>query len=249
MSLIDLTNTRVNKLRVLRRVENVGKQPAWLCRCDCGTEKAILGMHLRAKKPVDCGCTLAARQSASHTRHGMTDSPEWKSWKSMLDRCLNDHHPSWAHYGGRGIKVCKRWLTFENFYADMGVRPAKHSLDRIDNSKGYRPANCRWATWQEQQNNRRSNVCLTLDGETRTMRQWATHFGIKYSVVKARHASGKTGMDLFAAPPRKQYGRTIEFKGKAKTITQWAKHYRVPYLEMWNRINVRNQNPDGRIKC
>lgn len=245
MSFIDLTNTRVNKLRVLRRVENVGKQPAWLCRCDCGTEKTILGMHLRAGKPVDCGCTFAARQSAAHIRHGMTDTPEWRAWKSMLERCLNDNHPSWGHYGGRGIKVCKRWLTFENFYADMGPRPDGLTLDRLDNSRGYTPANCRWATWEEQQNNRRSNVYLTLDGETLTMKQWATHFGVKYSVVKERHQSGLTGMELFAASPRKQYGRTIEFKGESKTISQWAKHYCVPYKLMWDRLNLHHQNPDG----
>ena len=249
MSLIDLTNTRVNKLRVLRRVENVGKQPAWLCRCDCGTEKAILGMHLRAGKPVDCGCEYLARQRAAHVRHGMTDSPEWKAWKSMLDRCLNDRHPSWKHYGGRGIKVCKRWRTFENFYADMGPRPAGYSLDRIDNSKGYSPANCRWATDHEQQNNRRSNVRLTLDGKTKTLKEWAAHFGVDYAVVKYRRAVGTPEEFWFSASPRKEYKRLIEFKGKAKTITQWAKHYRVPYQTVWQRLTLRKQNPDGSNKC
>lgn len=249
MSLIDLTDTRVNKLRVLRRVENVGKQPAWLCICDCGTKKTILGMHLRAGKPVDCGCKYLERQRASHVRHGMTDSPEWRAWKSMLDRCLNDNHPSWRHYGGRGITVCKRWLMFENFYSDMGPRPEGMSLDRINNSKGYKPSNCRWATHAEQQNNRRSNVYLTLDGETKTMKQWAAHFGVKYSVVKERHADGKSSMELFAASPRKKYGRLVEFNGKSKTITQWAKHYRVPYLVMWQRINLHSQNPNGETKC
>lgn len=249
MSFIDLTNKRVNKLRVMRRVENVGKQPAWLCRCDCGTEKTILGMHLRAGKPVDCGCGYVERQRASHVRHGMTDTPEWKSWKAMLDRCLNENHPSWEHYGGRGIKICKRWLTFENFYADMGSRPAGYSLDRIDNSRGYSPANCRWATDHEQQNNRRSNVHLTLDGKTKTLKEWATHFGVDYAVAKYRHARGQPPSEIFAASSRKKYGRLIEFNGKSKTITQWAKHYRVPYLMMWQRINLHNQNPNGETKC
>lgn len=243
--MIELTNKRVNKLLVVRRVENVGRQPAWLCRCDCGNEKRILGMHLRAGKPVDCGCEYSERQRASHIRHGMTDTPEWRAWKSMLDRCLNDKHPSWKHYGGRGITVCKRWLVFENFYADMGPRPESMSLDRIDNDKGYRPSNCRWASQAEQQNNRRSNVYLTLDGVTMTMKQWATYFGVRYSVVKERHQSGLTGMELFASSPRKEYKRLIEFDGTAKTIAQWAKHYRTPYKIMWDRLNLHHQNPDG----
>ena len=243
--MIDLTGLGVNKLRVLRRVENVGRQPAWLCACECGVEKRVLGMHLRAGKPNDCGCGLSEQRSAQARRHGMTDTPEWRTWKAMLDRCTRDTHPSWKDYGGRGIKVCKRWLKFENFYADMGSRPDGMTLDRIKNNRGYSPANCRWATQAEQQNNRRSNVYLTLDGETRTMQQWATHFGVSYPVVKERRASGVSGMDLFAASPRKQYGRQVEFNGKSKTITQWAKHYRVTYQEMWKRINLWGQTPDG----
>jgi hypothetical protein len=182
---------------------------------------------------------------AAQITHGMTDTPEWRAWKGMVERCTSPTHKAWAHYGGRGIKVCKRWLTFENFYADMGPRPDGMTLDRENNNRGYSPANCRWATWDEQQNNRRSNVYLTLDGETKTLKQWATQFSVDYAVAKYRHASGKTGMDLFAASPRRQYGRLIEFNGKSKTLTQWAKHYRVPYLEMWKRINLRGQTPKG----
>ncbi len=247
--MIDLTNKRVNKLRVLRRVDNVGRQPAWLCLCDCGTEKRVLGLHLRANKPVDCGCGYLQRQRDSHVRHGMTDTPEWKAWNSMVQRCTCTTHASWKHYGGRGIKVCKRWLVFENFYADMGPRPEGMSLDRIDNAKGYKPSNCRWATQHEQQNNRRSNVHLTLDGQTKTLKEWATHFGVAYPVAKYRHARGMPTAEVFAASPRKAYGRTIEFKGKAKTISQWAKHYRVSYLTMWQRLNLHNQNPDGSPPC
>jgi len=243
--MIDLTDRVVNKLRVLRRVENVGRQPAWLCLCECGTEKRFLGMHLRLETPADCGCGLPQRMRAAQVTHGMTYSPEWRSWNSMVQRCTCETHASWKDYGGRGIKVCKRWLTFENFYKDMGLRPPGTSLDRKNNSRGYSPANCRWATHEEQQNNRRSNVYLTLDGQTKTMKQWATHFGVKYSVVKERHADGKTGMDLFATSPRKQYGRAVEFSGEAKTITQWAKHYCVTYQEMWKRINLWNQHPNG----
>lgn len=233
--MIDLTNRTINKLRVIRRVENVGRQPAWLCVCECGAEKRFLGMHLRAGTPVDCGCGLPQRMRAAQITHGMTDTPEWTSWNSMVQRCTCETHASWGDYGGRGITVCKRWRTFENFFKDMGPRPAGTTLDRKNNARGYSPANCRWATREEQQNNRRSNVSITIDGDTRTMKQWATHFGVKYSVVKARHAKGAVGMELFAASPRKPYGRRLVIDGVPMTITQWAKHLGVPYKEAWQR--------------
>ena len=248
MSLIDLTNLRVNKLRVIRRVDNVGKQPAWLCRCDCGNERRVLGMHLRAANVTDCGCGLSARLRAAQMTHGMTNSPEWRAWTSMVQRCTVPTHKSWKHYGGRNLTVCPEWASFEQFYADMGSRPEGTSLDRIDNEQGYTPDNCRWATSKEQQNNRRSNVHVTIDGVTRTLKQWAEHFGISYAVVKERRAGGKDGVDLFLSSPRRSYKRLISFDGKQLTVTAWAKLLNTPYITVWQRINQANKNPDGSTK-
>jgi hypothetical protein len=144
---------------------------------------------------------------AAQITHGMTDTPEWTAWNSMVQRCTCKTHAAWGDYGGRGITVCKRWLKFENFFKDMGPRPAGTTLDRKNNARGYSPANCRWATWEEQQ----------------------------YSVVKARHAKGAVGMELFAASPRKPYGRRLIIDGVPMTITQWAKHLGVTYKEAWQR--------------
>lgn len=245
MAVINLGGQKVNKLRVLHRVENVGNQPAWLCKCECGVEKRFLGMHLRAGTTHDCGCGTLKRRSDAIKRHGRAGTPEHRTWCGLIHRCACETSPSWKNYGGRGITVCNRWLKFENFFEDMGLRPEGMTLDRKDNSKGYGPDNCRWATVKEQQNNRRSNVYLTLEGEVKTLKQWATHFRVKYAVVKARRANGVTGTDLFAASPRKVYGRTIEFNGEAKTLTQWSKTYNVTYQEMWKRINLWGQHPDG----
>jgi GrpB-like predicted nucleotidyltransferase (UPF0157 family) len=87
-------------------------------------------------------------------KHGMSNTPTYRSWANMLHRCQNPRVPSYRHYGAKGITVCKRWLLFKNFLADMGVRPKGRTLDRIKNHLGYKPSNCRWATHRQQINNR-----------------------------------------------------------------------------------------------
>lgn len=110
----------------------------------------------------------------------------------MKTRCYRKTWPGFKHYGGRGIKVCDRWLeSFENFLADMGRRPSSdHSLDREDNEKDYCLANCRWATKIEQQNNKRTNVFLELDGERMTLSDWGRHLGMAANTIRMRLVNG-----------------------------------------------------------
>lgn len=105
----------------------------------------------------------------------------------MKARCLNPNNSGFHNYGGRGITVCKRWYKFENFYADMGPRPAgRWTIERIKNSKGYSPTNCRWATYTEQLNNRRNNHRITAFGKTQTLTQWAREFSMRVGRLRGR---------------------------------------------------------------
>jgi len=98
--------------------------------------------------------------------HGLWDTPVYRSWCSMLQRCRNPNAPNWEYYGGRGITICDEWLHFEGFYADMGERPAGLTLDRIDVDGNYEPGNVRWATPKEQRHNQRPRSHSQLEGET-----------------------------------------------------------------------------------
>lgn len=115
-------------------------------------------------------------------------SPEYLAWINMNKRCYNKSHQRYNLYGAKGRTVCSRWRTsYPNFLKDMGRRPTKnHSLDRKDNSKNYTPSNCRWGTFQEQQNNKTTNIRLTHGDKTQTLSDWARELDIKYTTLWAR---------------------------------------------------------------
>lgn len=121
----------------------------------------------------------------------MSKTAAYRVWATMLARCRNPNNAAWALYGGRGIVVCERWLSFESFRADMGDRPSPtHSLDRIDPNGNYEPGNVRWSTPTEQANNRRSNHLVTFSGETRTIADWARHLGVPHGALNGRFFKG-----------------------------------------------------------
>lgn len=149
---------------------------SWRCRCECGREVVAAGKHLRNGGTRSCGCIVKERIAAigrSNRTHGHKGSPTWVTWQSMKARCFLPTHKAWPQYGGRGVTVCVRWLSFENFLADMGERPEGTTLDRIDGAGHYELGNCRWATDTQQQRNRRGTRPIEAFGEVRLLVEWS----------------------------------------------------------------------------
>jgi hypothetical protein len=132
-------------------------------------------------------------------------TPEYAAWKSMRNRCFNTSNPAYPRYGGRGITVCERWNDYPTFLKDMGRKPSKsHSLDRIDNNKGYSPANCRWAGRKEQTQNRRSNKVVEFMGRRQSVAAWCDELGLVRNAVYLRLAAGVPVGEAFTRPVRER---------------------------------------------
>jgi len=133
--------------------------------------------------------------------HGMYGSPTYISWNHMKGRCLNPKNRKYANYGGRGIKICEEWInSFSKFHTDMGDRPKGFTLERIDNNGDYEPNNCKWATWDDQVNNRRKTVFLTHNGQTKCIADWARELGCKRDTLLARLNRGWSDDKILSTP-------------------------------------------------
>ena len=175
---IDLTGKHFGRWTVVERSNGTfGQNIRWLCRCDCGTERNVVGGDLRSGKSICCGCVK---------KHGYTYTPTYTSWNSMIQRCTNPNNLNYHNYGGRGIKVCDTWRDFRSFLADMGEKPEGTSLDRIDNDMGYCKENCRWATRKQQANNRRTNNNVTFGGKTLNLKEWSELCGVTSTTIYYR---------------------------------------------------------------
>ena len=136
------------------------------------------------------------------TRNGKRVSKAYETWHQIKQRCLNPNNAAYSYYGGRGIKVCERWMRFVNFLADMGEPATSQSIDRIDNDGDYEPNNCRWADAKQQANNTRGNVRLTMGERTLTIAEWSRETGIKQATIQARIYRGYSDEDALTKPLR-----------------------------------------------
>lgn len=186
----DMVGTVVGRLTV---TEYAGGSK-WICRCSCGNTVVVARSSLRRGATKSCGCFRKEHTTRKNTRHGLAGSRVHHTWKNMMQRCYNPNNTGYPDYGGRGIKVCIRWHTFENFYEDMGDKPEDMSLDRVNVDGDYEPSNCRWADKYIQARNKRNSI--TIEGIE--LKYLAEELGITYSTLfgrlwRAKHrAEGKT---------------------------------------------------------
>lgn len=173
------------------------------CRCECGGTTHASLQALRQGRTYSCGCGKTERIGALRRRHSLTGTKVYTTWSRMFARCENPKTLNYPKYGGRGIRVCERWHTFENFLEDMGKPPSdQHSLDRIDNNGNYEPDNCRWATTKEQIRNRSITRLFDLNGESRPLGEWCERHGANYELVRLRIKRGWSLLDALTKEKR-----------------------------------------------
>jgi hypothetical protein len=178
--IIDLSGKSFGNLTVISRVGSKGKDSTWNCLCKCGNHKIIRASSIKVNK--SCGCMIAELNRQHRTTHGKSRSKEYLCWIEIIRRCTDPKRQSYSRYGGRGIKVCDRWIaSFEHFYHDMGPAPSKqHSIERNDTESDYSPNNCRWATAKEQANNRSSNWLIEWGGSVKSLAEWCSELQLPY---------------------------------------------------------------------
>lgn len=182
---VDLHGKTFGLLKVISMARDSDNRAAWLCLCECGNKNIVKTSRLTCGNDTSCGCKRGGGRDTHKHSIGKKHTPEYSAWAGILQRCRNKNNKSYSYYGGRGIKVCKRWLKFENFISDMGFRPSsKTSIERIDNNGNYEPSNCIWATADIQVKNRRQPKIVAkprkVNGD-----KWTARFmykGISYKV-------------------------------------------------------------------
>lgn len=216
-SIIDLTNQVFGRLTAVKfhGVSAKHRQSIWRCKCKCGKQVLVRASNLKSGQVQSCGCLQKEATHKASVTHGMSGTFEYSCWQNMLNRCRNANVPAYKWYGGRGIKVCKRWLKFENFLADMGKAPSRqHSIEREKVDKGYSHANCRWLLQTEQANNKVKSRRLLFKGESLTARDWGIRLGIKPATIRARlDVFGWTVERSLTTPVRGSAANAVQLRG------------------------------------
>lgn len=160
-------------------------------------------------------------------------------WADMKRRCKNPSRENYPHYGGRGITVCPEWEDFNNFYewAIANGYSQGLSLDRIKNNGNYEPANCKWSTVKEQNDNRSCTVKFTYNGETRTLTEWSELYGLKYGLLYDRIFREGLSFEEAIHKPYEKRERLIKYNGKTQNLTEWSKELGLSYGLLKNRLN------------
>ncbi len=190
MKKIPMIGNKYGRLTVLEEAGRISGHLAYACKCDCGNQTTVTGPNLRNENTKSCGCLRSEETNKRLTKHNRSHSVEYSTWSQMKRRCFSTDDIGYHRYGGRGITVCERWMSFENFYADMGSKPFGMTLERIDVNKDYEPSNCTWATREDQAKNKRMTIKLTYDGMTMCLKDWSKKIGKPYTTMLLHYKRG-----------------------------------------------------------
>ena len=172
---------------------NADKKACFVCLCSCGKEMITSGKLLRSGNTKSCGCISHELISGLNRTHGDCSggkTKEYHTWRGIIGRCEDVNHKNYDLYGGRGIRVCKRWKNYANFLSDMGRKKPGYTIERIDSNGDYKPSNCKWATMKQQNNNKRNNHILEHNGKKMTISQWSDEIGVKQITLLMRIRRG-----------------------------------------------------------
>lgn len=245
MRRLDITGQKFGRLTAVRPYsKNNGGTIIWEFKCDCGN--LVYKPVAKRNQDANIGChTCYLKHLSGRTRvHGYSNkTKEYRSWIHIKSRCYNPKVPAYSYYGAAGVGMCVEWVeSFPAFLAYIGPAPSpKHSVDRLDNSKGYEPGNVRWATIKEQANNKTTNILYTIDGVTKTMAEWCDEYGMDwdlvwsrvkahgYDIVRALTEPKRGSMQFFGEKGERVGYRQYLFKGKVQNLKQWADEYKVSH--------------------
>lgn len=218
----DITGKRFGRLVAISFIPCKGKSSKYLFRCDCGNEKVIFAYSVIRGLTKSCGCLLSESTGKRMHKHGnagrKTRTATYGTWSGMMDRCeWGGNKKAYAFYGAKGIRVCERWHSFENFLEDMGEKPKGRSIDRIDNNKGYSPENCRWATREQQDLNTSRTVWVLYKGQKRRVYDICEELGLSRGMVRSRafrrngdYVAALVSVGVEAEPVPEEYKHLME---------------------------------------
>jgi len=221
----DLVGESFGKLKVVSLLESDGSgRRKWECYCECGGKATPTTARLISGKAQSCGCLRRTSGCKPTNTPAKAKEQMYNIYWNMVDRCHNSSNPAFPRYGGRGITVCEAWRkSFEVFYRDMGNKPPGMSIERIKNDGHYCLDNVKWGTINEQTRNRRSNINISINGESKCLTDWCKTLGLNFHTIKARirRYSWSVAVAILAPSQAGKNYRVGEFAKQLKTLNSY----------------------------